>query len=440
MATINKDFFREAQPSQLEVFELPPTQTAVENVYYQDVLPISQMTGDSPVEFIVSGQNGMEYIDMKNSLVYAKIKIKKADGSNISSTEDIGPVNFLLPALFSQVDVTLQGRTVISTTANYAYKAYIQTLLKDGNGAKTSQLTTQLWHKDTDGEMDDTDVRTGNNLALLERAELFEGGKVVDLEGPIFHDLFRMDRYLLNQVNVNVKMYRSKPEFCLLSGEQTPNYKIEFEDVRLRIAKVKVNPAVIYAQSQTLTTTTAKYPFTESILKHVTLAAGGTSFTYDNIFQGMRPNFITVGFVNATAITGAYNQNPWFFQPFNVTSIGLYVDGIPVGGSTIKLDYDTSSGQTTIPFLRNMFKTTGRWLSDCGLDIDRENISSGYSLCTFNLEPIFQGNQYLTLLKQGNVRLEVTFGSTLSKAISCIVYAEYPGHFEINAARDILKP
>ncbi|XP_033725175.1 uncharacterized protein LOC117315139 [Pecten maximus] len=398
------------------------------------------MAGDSPIEFVVSGQNGMEYIDMKNSLVYAKIKIKKADGSDISSTDNVGPANFLLPALFSQVDVTLQGRTVVSAASNYAYKAYIQTILKYGADAKKSQLTTQLWHKDSDGEMGDTDVRTGNNLALLERAELFEGGKSVDLEGPIFHDLFRMDRYLLNQVNVNVKMYRSKPEFCLLSGEQSPNYRIEFEDIRLHIAKVKVNPAVIYAQSQALATTTAKYPFTESVLKHVTLAAGGTSFTYDNLFQGMRPNFVTVGFVNSTAITGAYDQNPWFFQPFDVTSIGLYVDGIPVGGNVIKLDYNGTTGQTVIPTLRNMFKTTGRWLSDCGLEINRNNIASGYSLYTFNLEPIFQGNQYLTLLKQGNVRVEVTFGSPLAKIISCIVYAEHPGYFEINAARDILKP
>ncbi|XP_033731782.1 uncharacterized protein LOC117321478 [Pecten maximus] len=38
-----------------------------------------------------------------------------------------------------------------------AYKAYIQTLLKYGKYTKTSQLTTQLWNKDTDGEMDDVD-------------------------------------------------------------------------------------------------------------------------------------------------------------------------------------------------------------------------------------------------------------------------------------------
>ena len=39
----------------------------------------------------------------------------------------------------------------------------------------------------------------------------------------------------------------------------------------------------------------------------------------------------------------------------------------------------------------------------------------------------FQNDYYLTLLKQGNVRLETTFGTALAKTITCIIYAEYPG-------------
>jgi len=38
--------------------------------------------------------------------------------------------------MFNQVDVTLQGNTVVSTTNHYGYKAYIQTLLKYGYEAK----------------------------------------------------------------------------------------------------------------------------------------------------------------------------------------------------------------------------------------------------------------------------------------------------------------
>ena len=120
MATINKDFFREAQPSELALFDLPPTQTAVENIYYQEVLPLSQVNNDSPIEFVISGQNGMEYIDMKNTMIYVKAKIKKGDGAAIASDENIGPVNLFLPVLFSQVDVSLQGKPIVSTTNHYS--------------------------------------------------------------------------------------------------------------------------------------------------------------------------------------------------------------------------------------------------------------------------------------------------------------------------------
>lgn len=47
------------------------------------------------------------------TLKYVKVKITKGGGTNISATEDVGPVNLLLPSLFSQVDVTLQGKTVV---------------------------------------------------------------------------------------------------------------------------------------------------------------------------------------------------------------------------------------------------------------------------------------------------------------------------------------
>ncbi|KAK3105443.1 hypothetical protein FSP39_025379 [Pinctada imbricata] len=284
--------------------------------------------------------------------------------------------------------------------------------------------------------MDDVDVASGGNLKLGIRAKLFQDDKSCDMQGSIFHDLFKMNRYLLNQVNVNIKLYRSKPEFCLLSSTDGASYKVLFEDIRLQVAKVKVNPAVIYAQSQALSQTNAKYPFTQTIIKQMTIPSGSTNFTYDNIFQGMRPNFVCFGFVLSEAASGSYKQNPWYFQHFNATNIGLYVDGIPVNGNPLKLNYDVPN---VTPVLTKMFSTTGKWLNDSGIDIDRDDISKGFALYTFNLEPIFQDSQYLTLLKQGNVRLETTFGKALEKTITCIIYAEYPGYFEINSARDIIQ-
>lgn len=49
MSILSANEFREAMPSQLSLFDIPPTQTAVENIYFQDVRPVSQITGNSPI-------------------------------------------------------------------------------------------------------------------------------------------------------------------------------------------------------------------------------------------------------------------------------------------------------------------------------------------------------------------------------------------------------
>ena len=63
-------------------------------------------------------------------------------------------------------------------------------------------------------------THTGQNLGLYQRSKFFDNGQSVDLQGNIYHPLFSMDRYLLNLVAVDVKFYRNRPEFYLLTGDE----------------------------------------------------------------------------------------------------------------------------------------------------------------------------------------------------------------------------
>ena len=328
--------FREAQPSELDIFSLPPTQTAIENIYYQEVRPISQLSGNSPIEFIVSGQNGMEYMDLKRSKIFVKVNITHSDGSKLLSTQYVGPCNLLLHSLFSQADVTMQGKTVTSSTSYYPYKSYIETLLSYGPAVKQSQLTAALWKKDTSGSFDDADVHSGLNLGLYERANYFRESKTVDLEGFLHHDLFNLNRFILNQVAVGIKLYRTKPEFCLMTNESNADFKINIEDIVLKVCKIQVNPAVIYAHADVLKNTPALYPFTKTEIKMMAIPSGQVSFTWDNMFQGLRPTKVVVGFVSSEAVVGNYGLNPFNFEHFFLHSICLYFNSIPASGNAMK--------------------------------------------------------------------------------------------------------
>ena len=96
MAALTKQNFSEMQPEELCLFGMPSTQTAVEKTYFQHVRPISQITGNLPVEFNVNSTSSLDYVDMKNSRLFVKLKVIRADGKLLDEADNVGPVNLLL--------------------------------------------------------------------------------------------------------------------------------------------------------------------------------------------------------------------------------------------------------------------------------------------------------------------------------------------------------
>lgn len=316
----------------------------------------------------------------------------------------------------------------------------LNTLINYGGDAKSSQLTSQLWESDNSGEFDDVNAKSGKNGGLLKRALLIKGSKTLDLEGPIMHELFQMDRYILNQVGISLKFYRTRPEFCLLSNSADgKNYIIKLVEVILRVCKCKINPAVILSHAKMLETTTAKYPFKKSTVKMYSLAKGLLNISIENMFSGTRPDRLYVAFVSSQAVAGDFTKNPFNFQHYNINQIALYSDGIPVGNTPIKLTFDSVNGDSIVSAFVNLFDNAGKWLFDGGNAINRKQFAEGGNVIfCFDLEPTFEQGEYLTLLKQGNVRLEAQFGVALPETVTAIVWGQYTALFEINQARDII--
>ena len=438
MAALTTEGFQEAQPSGLDLFSLPPTMTCVERIYYDEQRSTSQLTGNSPIEFIIAAQNSLEYIDLKRSKIYVKARIKHADGKSLQATEYVGPINNFLHSMFYQVDVTVQNKLITSTTTHYPYKAMIQNLLSYGTDAKKSQLTSQLYLKDMTGHYDDNDVKNGSNTSLYNRSMYFMESQICDMEGPLLHDLFSLDRYMLNSVAINVKLYRSRPEFCLMTSEGNPDFEVVVEDIYLKVCKLQVLPSIITAHAEKLKTTNAKYPFTRTEVRLMSIPAGSLNFNYNNLFNGLRPTRVVVGFVDSQAAAGSYALNPFNFQHFNLSQIALKLNQVPVSGNVMKLNFN-APGRTILPAFTSMFEVTNKWMRDTSNGLTRDDIAGGIGLYCFDVEPNFSDQgPYLNLIKQGTCSLEAVFQKPLKKATTCVVYAEYPSYFEINLERGVI--
>ena len=181
------------------------------------------------------------------------------NGTDIGADTPVAPVNNWLHSLFSQVDVYLIDTLVTPSSNTYPFRSYVETLLSYGAEAKKTQLTSQLWYKDTAGHMEGTTVNAGN-LGLVERGRYLAESRVVDMMGRLHVDLFLQDKFLLNGVDVKIRLVRSKDAFSLMADGQNPDYKVRIVETTLFARKAVLNPTVQMAHIKALAKGTAEYP------------------------------------------------------------------------------------------------------------------------------------------------------------------------------------
>ena len=83
--------------------------------------------------------------------------------------------------------------------------------------------------------------------------------------GQLYVDLFAQKRFLLDGVNVHLKLTRSSPTFCLMrsdaeiGGDPPPAYKIKLDEVVLYVKKITLTSSCYLGVIGGLDLAPAKY-------------------------------------------------------------------------------------------------------------------------------------------------------------------------------------
>lgn len=426
----------ECLKSELLLFEIPPTQTTIEKSHYVQYKPISSLTDDSPIEFVIPG-TGEEYIDLAHTMLSVRVSVKTNIAEKDFATgigdkvKKAGPVNNFMHSLFNQVDVSFNQKPVTPPNNAYAYRAYIESLLNYGPAAKNSHLTSVLWANDTAGRMNSCD----SNKGLEIRRKYLNDRKSVDMIGYIHCDVFNQEKLLLNGVEIRLRFVRSRDGFAIMDPSGIVN--IYIEEANLLVRRVKINPGVLLAHAKALSKTTAKYPMTRVEVKAVTLHSDIHGETLDNIILGQLPKRIIVGFVENKAFNGDRSLNPFNFENLDINYLCLYVDGVQVPSKPLQPDFKNN---LYVDAYHTIFTGTNVHFLNEGNEISRNDYPNGYCLFVFDLTPDLSANDcsHWNLVKHGSVRIDVRFATPLSKTVNCIVYAEYDNILEIDSSRQIL--
>ena len=421
------------QPAELSIFTLPANQVAIQKIYYSECRPVSSFQSDeAPIEIAVPGQ-GNEYIDLRRSRLYVKCRMVKSDGSKLAASEKTGIINLPLQSMWTQIDTYMNGKLVSLNTSYYPWKAYMKLLLSNGNDIANSQLQSQLFFPD-DYDVEDTDPVSGSNGGLAQRYQFTEQSRVFDMEGPLYEDIFLLDKYLINGVDIHLKLFRNKAAFLALSDEASPSYKLELLDAVFKACMIKVDSGVLINHAEILKKTTAKYPLHRTEVKMNTCPSGSGSFIWQNIWSNNLPTKAFFAFLKQSAVNGDYTKNPFNFLNL-AEEIALYVNGESIPARPMKMDVGVNQNFVT-PFV-NLFEAAEKWNKDAGLQISRTLFDQGYAIYAFNLAPSDLGEEYINLVQQGSVRLEVKFAANTTETLNCLAYAEFPALIEVDQSREV---
>ncbi|KAI8496781.1 hypothetical protein Bbelb_254360 [Branchiostoma belcheri] len=364
----------------------------------------------SPIEFDIQAA-GEEYTDLSQTQLYVRAKIVCANGDDLPDGEKVGPTNLWLHSLFQQIDVSLGNKTVTDSTSTYPYRAYFENLLNYGEDAEQTQLTSALFYQDT--PTPNAVVNTG----LVKRATMTRGSREVDLIGSLHVDLFFQDRYLLNKVDMKIKLHRSKHQFNLMSPEQNKQYKVVITGAALFLRKVNLLSTYQLSIENRLNKESAKYPLKRIQVKPFTIPQGNHTVSNDNLFLGQIPKRLAIALVSNVDFQGSYGTNPYNFQHFDLNYISLCIDGRQV--------------------LHQPLGPIGKLGQDSGNQIARDAFDKGYAIYCYDLSPDLcgLGGDHFNVIKQGNLRLELHFAKALEQTVVALIFAEFDNLLEINRQR-----
>jgi len=156
----------------------------------------------------------------------------------------------------------------------------------------------------------------------------------------------------------------------------------------------------------------------------------------NNAFLGPVPDPILIAIVKNAAFVGSASTTTFQFHHCDMTNFVLYVNGGQPPSEPLTMDCSSPFGATIA--YETLFSSTGIHHDDRAHMIIMEMFTKGFYTLGFDLTPDKEADEnHISLHRQGNVRFEALLLKPLPEHVTGILYAEFPGHIEIDNARNV---
>ena len=151
----------------------------------------------------------------------------------------------------------------------------------------------------------------------------------------------------------------------------------------------------------TLETYPAKYFITRSDTKSFSIPKGINNVTIENIYAGILPRRIIIGFIKEEALSGDLTEDPYSFTSFDISSLSLNIDGVMFPSIPYTPDF---SKVNAIREYVNLFRVLGQDEGIPQFNLNYSDYKKNTTLFGFDIGGDLGGEKgVLSLLKRGKI-------------------------------------
>lgn len=415
---------------------------------------------EGPFIFYIPGESDT-YVDPQTFRLSGYTSIKKVSPTtgqlvDIDEGEDVAPINFLPGMAFQSKQFDINGVAVNYITQPLEnYKAYFETLLSYGGESKDTILRKCVnWMPDAHGEMedmkskhktykislDDQSKLTAKEITIPNaweaRKNLWAKSARVPFSMPLHMDVLTTDRFLPKDINITIKLTKTRDEVLYTAATVSGNYRILFHNLKLMVNRIKMLPSLIQDHEKRFAAgELARFPYTRTDSKFVTIAKGESSFRTHNIFRKWLPNSAIVFFVDSAALTGSRSKNALNFQNFNVEKLYCLKKAQEVPPNGYVQDYENNDFAETY---RRVFDEIGIRTNTLGINLTAEDFKNGYNFYAFDFSPDKCNSFHAHQRDAGGIDFGVVFKKATTTQISMVILCQYDDEFKLDARRNVV--
>jgi hypothetical protein len=425
--------------AELDYFTNSRIASSAKRLPVEIIAPLTALQPGAPIEFLVPASGNLVR-RLDESSLHVKVRIVKADGTDLAADSNVGPINCTLHSLFRNIDVELNGKLITDPNELYPYRAYIETLFDATDRWAFNRGREIGWAKDTPGKMDVCNALTGDNIGLKTRANTFKLSKTIELYGRPHLDIFHQPRAIPTQVAIKLRLIPSSAPFALMAmgadaDAAVPEYKFVIDDIKFHVASEEPLDATQVAIEQMAMRETFKFPMPCITLKTLAIPANIQTIEFPNVYNGQIPERLVFFIVEDGALVGNYKKNPFHFKHHHINNLVIYLNGETIPGRPLRPDFTNGLYGECYYLLLNMLK---RQHCPDVIELPWEDYNKGYTIFGFDLTADHTGGSgSVAHPGGGELTLSIQFGQAVAETLKVICVAENSSLLEIDHFRTV---